>query len=148
MALRDDLASKDSYFIVEIKSLKRIIDATEEPGKMRIMCFVDEVLRGTNTVERIAAASEILSDLVKKGVFCFAATHDIELTQLLETQYENYHFEETIEGGDVIFPYMLCKGKAESRNAIRLLGVLGYEKQIIRKAEQRAEHFIESGEWK
>lgn len=148
MALRDDLASKDSYFIVEIKSLKRIIDAAEEPGKMRIMCFVDEVLRGTNTVERIAAASEILSDLVKKGVFCFAATHDIELTQLLETQYENYHFEETIEGGDVIFPYMLCKGKAESRNAIRLLGVLGYEKQIIRKAEQRAEHFIESGEWK
>lgn len=54
MALRDDLGAGESYYIVEIKALKRILDAAKE-GK-RVLCFVDEVLRGTNTVERIAAS--------------------------------------------------------------------------------------------
>ncbi len=147
MALRDDLAGNDSYFIVEIKALKRIIDATEE-NATPILCFVDEVLRGTNTVERIAAASQILDQIAKKGVFCFAATHDIELTSLLAENYKNYHFEETIEDSDVKFNYLLKDGKATSRNAIRLLSVLGYDEKIISKAEQRATMFLNSGEWK
>ena len=54
MALRDDLANSDSYYIVEIKSLKRILDAVDKTGRS-VLCFIDEVLRGTNTVERIAA---------------------------------------------------------------------------------------------
>jgi DNA mismatch repair ATPase MutS len=165
MALRDDLLSKESYFIVEIKSLKRIIDAANNAensaaglsgtkmadsaaGERPVMCFVDEVLRGTNTVERIAASSEILENLDRNGVFCFAATHDIELTQLLDKSYENYHFEETIEGEDVCFNYKLCKGRAMSRNAIRLLGMLGYSGEIIERAETRARQFTETGEWK
>ena len=62
MALRDDLANSDSYYIVEIKSLKRILDAVDKTGRP-VLCFIDEVLRGTNTVERIAASSEILKNL-------------------------------------------------------------------------------------
>lgn len=147
MALRDSLEQKDSYFIVEIKSLKRIIDRAARKNT-KIMCFVDEVLRGTNTVERIAASSEILYNLQKSGVFCFAATHDIELVSILENSYENYHFEETIEENDVKFNYILRNGKATSRNAIRLLGVLGYDEKITEKAEKRAQHFLQSGQWK
>jgi len=147
MALRDDLAGSESYFIVEIKALKRIIDAAKEDAAP-VLCFVDEVLRGTNTVERIAAASQILQQLSEDGVFCFAATHDIELTMLLEERYENYHFEEAIEDNDVKFNYLLENGRATSRNAIKLLAVLGYEKKIISKAEQRAAMFLQSGEWK
>ena len=146
MALRDDLAGSDSYFIVEIKSLKRIIDSTNDNS--RVMCFVDEVLRGTNTVERIAASTEILGSLAQKHIFTFAATHDIELTTLLSDSYANYHFEEKIEHDDVKFNYMLCMGKATSRNAIKLLGVLGYEDEIIDRAEKRAADFVEYGEWK
>nr|MBQ8252932.1 hypothetical protein [Lachnospiraceae bacterium] len=147
MALRDNLESNESYFIVEIKALKRILEAAEEKN-LPVMCFVDEVLRGTNTVERIAAASEILSGLARQNVLCFAATHDIELTSILEEQYENYHFDEIIENGDVKFNYLLKEGKATSRNAIRLLSVLGYEEDIIRKAEKRASDFLTDGEWK
>ena len=75
MALRDDLSGGESYFIVEIRSLKRIIDESkkEEP----LLCIIDEVLRGTNTIERIAASSRILSALNQKWVLPFAATHDI-----------------------------------------------------------------------
>ena len=44
MALRDDLQSGESYYIVEIRSLKRIL---EETGKdVPVLCIVDEVLRG------------------------------------------------------------------------------------------------------
>ena len=59
MALADNIEAGESYYIVEIKSLKRIVDAVWKPGA-KVLCFIDEVLRGTNTVERIAASSEIL----------------------------------------------------------------------------------------
>lgn len=146
MALRDDLFSGESYFMVEIRALKRILDACEEGEP--VLCFVDEVLRGTNTVERIAASSRILQSLTGKSVLCFAATHDIELTHLLEDTYENYHFEETIENGDIRFNYQLISGRAQSRNAIRLLEVMGYDKRVIKEAEGLAERFLETGEWR
>lgn len=150
MSLRDNLSDGDSYFVVEIKAMKRILDAVCDAGDSEhtcVMSFVDEVLRGTNTVERISASTEILKSLADKGAFSFAATHDIELTQLLADEYENYHFEETIENGDICFNYMLHQGKATTRNAIRLLGVMGFEKKLIKSAEDRAQKFMESGEW-
>lgn len=152
MALRDDLESGESYYIVEIKSLKRIIDAGEKGRKegdkgRRILCFVDEVLRGTNTVERIAASTQILKSFAKKSTLCFAATHDIELTSLLANDYENYHFEEEVVEGDVLFNYEIKEGKARTRNAIKLLSVMGYEEEIIHKANEMAENFINNGVW-
>ncbi|MDE6606590.1 MAG: hypothetical protein K2K54_02370 [Lachnospiraceae bacterium] len=145
MSLRDDLGSGESYYMVEIKSLKRIIDAGDK-GR-RILCFVDEVLRGTNTVERIAASTQILRSFSKKNTLCFAATHDIELTSLLTNDYENYHFEEEVVEGDVLFNYEIKEGKARTRNAIKLLSVMGYDEEIIRKANEMAEKFINNGVW-
>lgn len=89
MALRDDLSGGESYFIVEIRSLKRILDESrkQEP----LLCIIDEVLRGTNTIERIAASSRILSALNRDWILPFAATHDIELSYILDRQYRNYH---------------------------------------------------------
>ncbi len=145
MSLRDNLSENESYYIVEIKSLKRIVDKIKE-GK-NIICFVDEVLRGTNTVERISASSELLKYLQNNNVMCFAATHDIELTHILEDSYENYHFEELIENDDVKFNYKLMNGRAKSRNAIKLLGIIGFEKDIIKAASDRSERFLETGSW-
>lgn len=147
MALRDDLAGGESYYIVEIKSLKRILDAAKN-GSKPILCFVDEVLRGTNTVERIAASTQILDSLSGRGILCFAATHDIELTGLLDTEYENYHFEEDVRDGDVYFNYKLQAGKATTRNAIRLLEVIGYDSDIIERASAQAAHFMSAGVWR
>lgn len=146
MALRDDLIGGESYYIVEIKSLKRILDSLADTGTP-VLCFVDEVLRGTNTVERIAASTQILRSLHKPGICCFAATHDIELTQLLRKEYENYHFEEEITEGDIHFPYRLQKGKATTRNAIRLLAIMGYGEELIADAEEMAARFMDSGQW-
>ena len=146
MALRDSIENGESYYIVEIRSLKRILDVAEE-RKSPVLCFVDEVLRGTNTVERIAAATQILIHLAESGALGFAATHDIEMTELLKEQYDNYHFEEVIKDGDIMFPYQLLSGKASTRNAIRLLQMMGYDEEIIRKASGQAEYFLITGKW-
>ena len=130
--------------MVEIRAIKRILDAVEE-SEGKIICFVDEVLRGTNTVERIAASTQILKSMCGPKILCFAATHDIELTELLKEEYENYHFEEDIREGDVVFPYQLMKGKASTRNAIRLLEMMGYDEDIVRQASSRAEYFVNTG---
>ena len=146
MALRDDLAGGESYYIVEIKALKRILDAAGS-GKKPVLCFVDEVLRGTNTVERIAASTQILKSLSGSGILCFAATHDIELTELLSGEFENYHFEEDVRDGDVYFNYRLQAGKATTRNAIRLLELIGYDSEIIERASAQAAQFMSKGVW-
>lgn len=147
MALRDNLANGESYYIVEIKALKRIMDAAAECSQNPLLCFVDEVLRGTNTVERIAASVQILRKLSEQGIYCFAATHDIELTHLLEDAYANYHFEEEVRDGDVLFSYRLLEGRAHTRNAIRLLEIIGFSDEIIKKADNMAKDFLETGEW-
>lgn len=147
MSLRDDLENEESYFIVEIKSLKRILDQYGK-NKIKILCFVDEVLRGTNTVERIAASTQILESMNGVGIQCFAATHDIELTHLLEEHYANYHFEEEIKDGDVLFNYQLMKGRATTRNAIKLLEIIGYQEDVIQRARTQADIFLSEGIWK
>lgn len=146
MSLRDDLIGNDSYYMVEIKSLKRIMDAEEE-SPVPILCFVDEVLRGTNTLERIAASSRILYEITKKNILCFAATHDIELTHILEQYYENYHFEEQVTSEDIVFDYQIKEGRAMTRNAIKLLGLLGYETSIISGAQNAVDDFLKNGAW-
>ena len=136
IALKDNLLGGESYFIVEIRSLKRIIDALD-PGKP-LLCFVDEVLRGTNTVERISASGVILEYLSGKNALCFAATHDGELADKMDGMFENYHFSETVSEESVKFDYLLKPGKAQTRNAIKLLKVFGYPECITEEASIEA----------
>ncbi len=136
IALKDDLLKKESYFMVEIKSLKRIIDA--KCDSYPALCFIDEVLRGTNTVERISASKTILSYLSRKNLLIFAATHDGELSDMLADEYYEYHFSENVEESDVVFDYKLKKGKAVTRNAIKLLRVYGYPGEIVSESEKMA----------
>lgn len=146
MALRDDLSSSNSYYIVEIKSLKRMLDAASKEGHPVLM-FVDEVLRGTNTVERIAASSEILKSIRTDKALVFAATHDVELTSLLRGKYDNYHFQEEVTDDEVVFDFKLYIGPATTRNAIKLLKTIGYDSTIINAAERSAGYFLNNGKW-
>ena len=145
MALQDDLLSGESYYIVETRSLKRILDAAAEPGA--VFCAVDEVLRGTNTVERIAAASAVLETLADRGVLCLAATHDGELTALLSGRYAQGHFTEQLEEDDIFFDYRLRSGPAVTRNAIELLRLMGVDGAVVDRARRRAAGYLDTGRW-
>ena len=146
MALQDDLLAGESYYIVETKSLKRILDAAGEA--VPLLCVVDEVLRGTNTVERIAASSEVLRAMADDGLLCLAATHDIELCELLQDSFDLYHFEEQVGENEMLFDYVIRPGKASSRNAINLLQFIGFDRQIVDRAHQKANRYLETGEWR
>ena len=148
MSLRDDLKSSGSYYMVEIRALKRILDAAKKKDDMPVLCFIDEVLRGTNTIERIAASSAILEYLGKEKAVTFAATHDIELTSLLKASHSNYHFREEMTDEGIKFSYKLFEGPATTRNAIALLDNLGYDEKIIEEAKKRASGFSDTGIWK
>jgi DNA mismatch repair ATPase MutS len=144
MAVRDDIMAGDSYFITEIKSLKRVLDKIEQ---VPCTCFIDEILRGTNTIERIAASSAILKHLVGRDCLCMAASHDIELTKIMEGIYDNYHFSEKVESGGVSFDFKLKDGAANTKNAIRLLGFMGYDDAIVEAANKNVEEFLKTGSW-
>ena len=148
MALTDDLVKGESYFIVEIRSLKRIMDAASDGSGIPVLGIVDEVLRGTNTIERISASSQILRRIAGEEMIIFAATHDIELTYILDGVYRNLHFEEEVREKDVVFNYKLVEGRALSRNAIALLQIAGYDESVVYGARAQAERFEKTGEWK
>ncbi|AFS78054.1 DNA mismatch repair protein MutS [Gottschalkia acidurici 9a] len=145
MALSDNILKGESYYIVEIKSIKRIIDNLNDD--IPTLCFVDEVLRGTNTIERIAASSKILEYLSKNNALCFAATHDIELASILKNEFNNYHFREEFIDNHIAFDYKLYHGKSQTKNAIKLLSVIGFNDDIIENAEATAKNYELTGSW-
>jgi len=140
MGISDNLLEGDSYYLSEIKSIRRILDYSE--AGQPLLCVIDEVLKGTNTAERVSASAEILLSLAGKCT-CLAATHDLELADILSETYENYHFAEMIDGQErIVFPYKLEKGVCHSRNAIALLRLMGYPAEITERAEKRCIEFL------
>lgn len=134
MAVRDDLMEGESYYIKEIKYLNRIIQSLSL--ERFVICAIDEILRGTNTEERIAASASILNYLSGKNCIAIVASHDMELTQILKETYENYHFQEEIKEKDIVFDYKIREGVSTSKNAIRLLEHVGFPTEIIENAQK------------
>lgn len=145
MALSDNILGEESYYIVETRSLKRICDATRESDN--VLCIIDEVLRGTNTSERIAASCRILKYIRDNKAICFVATHDGELTELLKSRYELYYFTEEIVDGNVTFPYKIHEGVSEAGNAIKLLEVMDFDKSIVDGAVKIVNNHQKTGKW-
>lgn len=143
MALKDNLLHGESYFMVELRSLRRIVEADDD---LPILCFIDEILRGTGTVERIAASSALLRYLRERNIYCMAATHDHELTRLL-TEYQQVHFRETLTGEGMSFSYQLLPGPADTRNAIALMERMAFPADVVAQAQQSAAYFDRCGRW-
>ena len=59
-----------------------------------------------------------------------------------------WYFEEQVGENDISFNYVLMPGRATTRNAIRLLAMIGYDPKIIEAAQESAKHFEETGVWK
>lgn len=132
MAVRDDICAGDSYFVAEIKSMRRIVEAARNEY---CFCVIDEILKGTNTAERIAASVSVLTVLAGTDSLCAAATHDIELTDIMAGRYRNVHFTERIEDNNVLFDYKVREGAARTRNAIKLMKINGFPDEIVDMAE-------------
>ena len=145
MALRDNLEGGESYFIVEIRSLKRIVGALN--GRRPALCFIDEILRGTNTVERLAASASLLRYLATQNCLCMAATHDQELTAMLP-KYRQVHFREELTPAGMTFSYKMLEGPSDTRNAIALLTQMDFPKPVLADAADAVRRYENTQSWR
>jgi len=137
----DDLLGGRSYYLVEVESLLELVRASA--GGSPHLFLLDELFRGTNAVERIAAGRAVLRALVRGGPspahVVLAATHDGELVDLLPDEYDAVHFGDRVDGDGLVFDYRLLPGRATTRNAITLLRLNGAPADVIDDALACAE---------
>ncbi|MCJ7525641.1 MAG: hypothetical protein MUP71_10545 [Candidatus Aminicenantes bacterium] len=127
----ESLNEAKSYYYREIERVLILIN--QDSAKGPYLFLIDELFRGTNTAERLAAASAVLENLSKKGMV-MVTTHDIELESRLREDFVLVHFREEIEAGVHFFDYRIHQGPCRSRNAIRLLQLIGYPPQLVQRA--------------
>jgi DNA mismatch repair ATPase MutS len=128
MRIADNLAENTSTFYAELKKLKSIIDAVNNNEKVFIM--LDEILRGTNSLDRHTGSSALIKQLIRKDAVALIATHDVELAKLendFPANISNYHFDVQVSGEELFFDYTLKTGICTSLNASLLMKKIGIE---------------------
>lgn len=132
-----------SYFFIEIEELKNFIEISKV--NKNCLFLIDEIFRGTNTIERLAASTSVLKYLSLNNMV-FVTTHDIELQELLEKSFVMFHFSEQVEDGKYFFNYKIKEGPCSSGNAIRLLEIMGYPNSITAEAHSIAKELLSNNQ--
>ena len=122
--------SGKSHYFTQIAAIHSFIESAKQ-GTCTVF-VIDELLSGTNTVERLAASRAVLESLCRHAQV-LVTTHDIELQSVLAENYDLFHFQEDpdVEG---YFDYQLRQGPTTTRNAIRLLKRLGFPDDVVTSA--------------
>lgn len=125
MRIKDDLNEGISTFYAELKRIKKIIDKSH--NNPNTLFLIDEIFRGTNSVDRLKGAEGVLKELCKSQVSGMITTHDLEVCNL---EYENhniinYSFNEHYIDSEIYFDYKLKRGKSLTTNAEFLLKKVG-----------------------
>ncbi|MBX2875613.1 MAG: hypothetical protein KTR30_26080 [Saprospiraceae bacterium] len=136
--ISDDLLDEKSYYMEEVNAIGELLQKAET-SESPTLFTIDEVFKGTNTIERVSAAKAILEYLNQGKHLVLVSTHDIELTQLLESGFQLHCFQEQIEDQQLSFDYKLRPGALTKRNAISILEIAGYPSSIIAEARKLSE---------
>jgi DNA mismatch repair ATPase MutS len=122
----DSLAGGVSRFYAEIHRLKLIADLTH--NAMPVLFLLDELLSGTNSHDRLVGTQFVLREFVEHNAVGVVSTHDLALTQIpaaFGEQAANFHFEDRIEDGRLVFDYKLKPGIVQTSNALKLMHAIG-----------------------
>ncbi len=125
MRVSDNLGENISSFYAELLRIKKII--TEAETGKRVFFLLDEIFKGTNSLDRHTGAKVLINKLSLTGSIGLVSTHDLELCEL-ERQNEriaNYHFQEYYKDGRIYFDYKLRPGPSTTRNALYLMQLAG-----------------------
>lgn len=140
----DDLASGKSYFLVEAEIVSDLLESATLPGQH--LFIMDEIFRGTNTRERLAASAAVLRYLSRGDNICLVATHDVELEVLLNDNWAFWHFRESVGENGLAFDYQMHPGVSSAPNALHMLEVSGYPKEVLKDAFAEYERLGRSDE--
>ena len=129
--VQDSLELGLSYFMAALARLKGVVDAAERPRPGRVLLYLlDEILQGTNSAERGIAVRAVAHHLLAAGAIGAMTTHDLNIAgeEPLNTAARLVHFTEIVdEQGGMRFDYKLLDGIATSRNALRLMRLIGID---------------------
>ena len=129
--IQDSLERGISYFMAALARLKSVVDAAEREPEDRVLLYLlDEILQGTNSVERGMAVQSVARHLLAAPAIGAITTHDLAVAEEepLRSASVLVHFTETVdEGGVMSFDYTLRPGLATSRNAMRLMKLIGID---------------------
>lgn len=122
MRTQDNIAIGKSYFNAEIDRLSQAIDYSS--ANSPTLLILDEVLKGTNSEDKLQGTLELLDYFSKRNYMVMVATHDIGVTSLEnkygDLKFKNYCFE--IELSDPItYTYKINRGICKNRNASYIL---------------------------
>jgi len=137
----DALTDGESYFFAEIKRILEFMGAGD--GTAFRVILIDEIFRGTNTIERIASSVAVLKYLARDHLV-LVTTHDVELQRYLSDSFEMYHFSDQVIEGKYGFDYLIHSGVARSHNAIQLLKFSHYPESVTTEAELLAEQLTKA----
>jgi len=117
----DSLSEGKSYFFAEVQKLKAVMAQLD---KGRCLLLMDEILRGTNSDDKILGSMRIVKRVMAQKALGLLATHDLQLCDLEQEhpdQMANYCFESEIKNDELVFDYKLRKGVCKSKSATFLL---------------------------
>lgn len=127
MRISDNLGNSISSFYAEILRIKMIVESVKE--NKNVFFLLDELFKGTNSIDRHAGAIALLKQLGKQGASGLVSTHDLELCDL-EQQYpkiKNYYFQEHYINNELKFDYKIREGVSNTRNALYLIKLAGID---------------------
>ncbi|MBO8484280.1 MAG: DNA mismatch repair protein MutS [Bacteroidetes bacterium] len=124
MRTADNLSKDTSYFQAELSRLRLMLEYVK--SHTYTLVILDEILKGTNSSDKLKGSMIILEELSRHEVSGIIATHDLGITDL-ENRYPdkflNYCFE--IELSDTIrFSYKISRGVARNMNASHLIEIM------------------------
>lgn len=125
--ISDSIVDGFSYFYAEVKCLKRLLDELKSQHPLPVLYLIDEIFRGTNNRERLLGSRAYVRALLGANGSGLLATHDLELAGLADhsTQAHNYHFEDQVLEGKLIFDYTLRPGPSSTTNALKIMEMEG-----------------------
>lgn len=126
MRTSDNLMKDESYFYAELLRLHHMLELLRKGENLFII--IDEMLKGTNSVDKLNGSIELLKQLIQLRTHCVVATHDLKLTELSD-QYKglikNQCFEVNLTGEELTFDYKLREGVTSTMNATFLMRKMG-----------------------
>ncbi len=131
----DDLAEGKSFYYDEAERIYRMIEEVGEGTP--VLLLIDELLSGTNSLERESASIAILHYLADSPALTVAATHDVAIARGVADRYELYYFTDSADKTGLSFDYTIHEGVVQTRNAIKLLRLIGYPEDVIAAALER-----------
>jgi hypothetical protein len=129
----DSLEEGVSVFHAEVRRMSEILDAVaaaeRDPAAPPALYLIDEILRGTNTRERLVASRSVIRRLGASRSFGVVTSHDLSLVELERSvpTLRNAHFREEIRDGRMTFDYRLRPGPVTTTNALAVLRAHGIE---------------------